>query len=313
MLKDHVHGLDVIESLRVVSPELRAILMTGFASADLRADAEYADVFDFIEKPFPMDRIRSAVGSALAAAPALRREHPIAVFEVTTDNKVAYANRQATEILKNAKTGSAVGSLSELFSSEELLRLREATEGWVKIPISQWLEERPQQRGTWLLRAKEIPDTGHRLIVLVDSSNESFCSNPLVQRILELPEVSAPAFEPAGHILVIDDLESIRRIAVDLLRECNFKCHGAQTHEEAIRIFAHDSDVRYVLIDYEMSRSNPLALIKRFRSLRPEVEIIGTGSEEHRKDFESIGVNSFIPKPWTVPEFLEVFADTVKS
>jgi len=64
MLKDHVHGLQVAESLREFCPDLRIVLMTGFPSSEIRKEADRARVFQFLEKPFGLDEVAEAIAAA---------------------------------------------------------------------------------------------------------------------------------------------------------------------------------------------------------------------------------------------------------
>lgn len=64
MLKDHVHGLQVAETLRESRPELQILLMTGFPSSEIRKEADRAQVFRFLEKPFGLDEVSAAITAA---------------------------------------------------------------------------------------------------------------------------------------------------------------------------------------------------------------------------------------------------------
>ena len=64
MLKDHMHGLEVAESLREESPEMRILLMTGFPSSEIRHEADRAKVFRFLEKPFGLEEVAQAIREA---------------------------------------------------------------------------------------------------------------------------------------------------------------------------------------------------------------------------------------------------------
>jgi DNA-binding NtrC family response regulator len=67
MLKNHLHGLDVLRQLSGLNPRLRTILITGFSSPQLREAALRGGVVAFLEKPFDFDTLERAVLSAAAA------------------------------------------------------------------------------------------------------------------------------------------------------------------------------------------------------------------------------------------------------
>lgn len=64
MLKDHIHGLQVAETLRDMQPDLQILMMTGFPSSEIRKEADRAKVFRFLEKPFGLDEISLAIAAA---------------------------------------------------------------------------------------------------------------------------------------------------------------------------------------------------------------------------------------------------------
>jgi len=69
MLRCETHGIEVGEALRVQRPDLRILLMTGFPTADLEAEAERVGIDGFLEKPFALEDLSSAIKAALLPAP----------------------------------------------------------------------------------------------------------------------------------------------------------------------------------------------------------------------------------------------------
>jgi DNA-binding NtrC family response regulator len=59
------NGLDLIARLRVTRPDLRAILMTGYPSAPLRAWATGDPASGMLEKPFGLSEFRAVVARVL--------------------------------------------------------------------------------------------------------------------------------------------------------------------------------------------------------------------------------------------------------
>ena len=66
MLRCEMHGIEVGEALRRQWPDLRILLMTGFPTADLQAEAERVGIDGFLEKPFSLEDLSSAIKDALA-------------------------------------------------------------------------------------------------------------------------------------------------------------------------------------------------------------------------------------------------------
>jgi len=68
MLRCEMHGIEVGEALRGQWPNLRILLMTGFPTADLQLEAARVGIDGFLEKPFSLEDLSTAIQDALAAA-----------------------------------------------------------------------------------------------------------------------------------------------------------------------------------------------------------------------------------------------------
>ena len=65
MLRCEMHGIEVGEALRAQRPDLRILLMTGFPTSDLEAEAERVGINGFLEKPFALDDLSKAIRTAM--------------------------------------------------------------------------------------------------------------------------------------------------------------------------------------------------------------------------------------------------------
>lgn len=297
MLSDHIHGLDVIRAVQVMNPEVRPILMTGYASEDLRKEALSAEIFDFLEKPMQLGQILEAIGRA---AESHEHEHfilPVGYMRVLSDGTIAYATSVAQELC-----APPVGpcSLSTVFNFEEADLLASATQAWTTVGL------RYKSQKQALVRCAPNTDGSARMIV-IDAELSSLINDPAVGRILKVNENSAtPSLSSIGHILIVDDFESVRRVTSDVLREANCICHSARTEEEAIRIFSHDGEITVVILDFEIPNATPQNVVNTLKTIRPEVKIIGTSGGNYAAEFEHLGVDYFLAKPWDLRQFFEV-------
>ncbi len=66
MLRCEMHGIEVGEALRAKRPDLRILLMTGFPTADLEAEAARVGIDGFLEKPFALEDLSKAIEAAIA-------------------------------------------------------------------------------------------------------------------------------------------------------------------------------------------------------------------------------------------------------
>ena len=58
-------GLDLVAKLKGIDPDLPVVLLTGHGSVDLAVEALKVGVADFLEKPFPLERLRTTVRNLL--------------------------------------------------------------------------------------------------------------------------------------------------------------------------------------------------------------------------------------------------------
>jgi len=61
----HIQGLDALERIRLIDPEVAVIIITGFATVESAVKAMKRGAFDFIPKPFTPAMLRTVVGRAL--------------------------------------------------------------------------------------------------------------------------------------------------------------------------------------------------------------------------------------------------------
>jgi len=66
------NGLDVLHFVRQHSRGTQVIIITGYASMEAAREADYTGVYDFIEKPFRLDKMAAMVKKAAKKAMKLR-------------------------------------------------------------------------------------------------------------------------------------------------------------------------------------------------------------------------------------------------
>ncbi|HIJ89971.1 MAG: response regulator [Desulfobulbaceae bacterium] len=62
-----IDGIEVLKRVRVMNPETRVIIITGYASADTAELAEQQGVFAFLAKPFRLDELKQVIQRAIEA------------------------------------------------------------------------------------------------------------------------------------------------------------------------------------------------------------------------------------------------------
>lgn len=303
MLQDYIHGLEVAEALAMVYSSMQTILITGLASADLKADARYSHVFAFLEKPFPLNSLIEQAHKASIAANTPNISAGVGFMEVDSAGRVLYLNEEAQLMIAKLHPNLIATFMSDIFSDQALKQLKGAERKWTD------LFPADNNKATWTVHSSELIENERQVFILLDEEHKIYSSTSVVHRLLGLPDPITPKLPISGHLLVIDDQDSVRKISADVLRDFRCICHTARNHDEAIRLFVHDPEIKYVILDYEMPEDNPGDFVRIAKNLRPEIHIIGTSAADHKRDFSDLGIDVFLPKPWVVDELISAIGN----
>jgi len=291
MLRDHLHGLHVSDVLSTVRPGMRTVLMTGYATQDLRAEAAGHKVAAFLEKPFEPSRLIDAVRRAVDAPEA--HHPPVGVLQVRADGSIAWANDHARELFKQTDAGTGADRLDSMLDEEQTARLTPAPTRWVSLS--------PQSsRGAWHFLGKDLEAGGSLLVVLDDARLPVLRDHPVVQSLLGIEEPGPIRWNLPGHVLLVDDDEYVRRFVAGQFQRAGCPCLTAENGEVATRLFARDEEIRYVLLDWYMPGDSPEDLVREFHRIRPGAIIVGVSGEDRRDDFSRLGIDRFLAKPMRV-------------
>jgi two-component system chemotaxis response regulator CheY len=292
MLRNHIHGLHVVESLRAFNPGTRSILITGFASDDLREDASKLQVVDFIEKPFKRDRIRQAVRQAIETAPSPPEGPLPGMIEVDRAGRILFANPAAKEFVGEAQ------SLEELFGAHEPPELDEAQ--------NHWIAATPQgdKSAVWYLRSQRPRGAGTRLVALKRRDDPHTMGEAIIEMLLDFTEAHPSRWPFEGRVMVVDDEILLRRLFVSMLEASGAGCYGVESSAEAVRLLETDDGVKYLIHDFDMPNTDISESIDKIRTVRPDVTIIGTSGSYRKEDFATLGVEHFLQKPWRVTDLV---------
>jgi DNA-binding NtrC family response regulator len=294
MLKDRVHGLHVARVLRTVRPDMQAILVTGFASSHLRSEADKFCVCDFIEKPFDLARIRSAVRHAAELRDREAEAPSFGVVEVDEGERILFANAHARELFAETRAGSEAAEVPAIFAPGEQPKWEEAASDWVVVAP---LADRPTY---WWVRSQAPPRAGSRLMVMRRHGDPQYVDLPLIEMLLGFKEAEHVRWPMEGRVLVIDHEALTRGLSISLLESAGAAGYAVETLDEGLRLIKKDEGLRYVLLDNELANTALADAVERIRSARPDMTIVGVANEYAGDEFAAAGVEHFIQKPWRV-------------
>ena len=163
----------------------------------------------------------------------------------------------------------------------------------------------------------------------------AFCEKPLflseLRRVLAEPFRAEPASKPAQptaadlkgkKLLLVEDNELNREIALEILKEAGFVVDTAEDGAVAVRKIKQAAPGQYdlILMDIQMPNLDGYEATRQIRAL-PDAEkanipifaMTANAFEEDRQNALAAGMNGHIAKPLDVPHLLRVLADALKK
>ena len=117
-------------------------------------------------------------------------------------------------------------------------------------------------------------------------------------------EVAAREWRGAGSVLLVDDEETIRAIAAEMLQELGFSVVTAADGNEALQMYRLGKDeITLVLMDLNMPRLSGEEAFHEMRRIDARVRVIlssGFSEQEVTRKFLGQGLAGFIQKPYSL-------------
>jgi len=113
--------------------------------------------------------------------------------------------------------------------------------------------------------------------------------------------------KPAFKILVVDDEEIVRDIAVKILEESGFELLAAKSGEEALRIVSSLGGlIDLVILDVGMPGMGGIKCLKELKASYPRLKVVisSGSSEEEFHGCLGIGEAAYLAKPYRVAELV---------
>ena len=113
-----------------------------------------------------------------------------------------------------------------------------------------------------------------------------------------------------GHetVLVIDDEETIRQVACDILGSYGYRVLLAADGEEGIDIYSSQLEqIDLVILDMVMPRKGGRETFLELKEINPEVRVLfstGYGQNDKVNEILALGVRGFIQKPYQIGDLL---------
>ncbi len=162
---------------------------------------------------------------------------------------------------------------------------------------------------------------GHKGAILVESERERGTSIRVLFPACEAratvkdraPRTHPPEARSKAScctILIVDDEEEVRRLALAFIQYLGHKGMVASDGEEALKLFEQSSDdIDGVLLDLTMPRMDGLTAFRRMKAIRPDIRVIlssGYNEQDATQRFLGEGLTGFIQKPYRLHQLREL-------
>ena len=119
------------------------------------------------------------------------------------------------------------------------------------------------------------------------------------------------------RILLVEDEDGVRKLASEALEKHGYTIYAASTSEEALELFSRENkDFILVFSDVVLPDSNGVALVDKLQTLKPQLKILMTsgytGEQSQADTIQNKGY-WFLPKPYSLPELLQIIRDAIDS
>lgn len=140
--------------------------------------------------------------------------------------------------------------------------------------------------------------------MIVPEENRDLQTHPVLKNLLEIQTSSSLSWPRTDRVIVIDDSSAVRHMYHQSLERVGCVSYKAGSHDLAIKLLREDTRVSVVVVDYDMPGIDTKMLIDEMRSIRPDLKIVGNSGENHREDFEKMGISRYLAKPWSIPDLI---------
>ena len=108
----------------------------------------------------------------------------------------------------------------------------------------------------------------------------------------------------SGTVLLVDDEETVRDVASEMLKMIGFEVIAAADGRDALEKYRqHGEQIDLVLMDLNMPNLNGEEAFHELREIDPEVRVIlssGFSEQEVTRKFMGKGLEGFVQKPYTL-------------
>jgi PAS domain S-box-containing protein len=121
----------------------------------------------------------------------------------------------------------------------------------------------------------------------------------------------------SGLILVVDDEQSLRLTLKEILETCGYNVLLAEDGRQGVALFKERChEIKLIVLDLAMPNMSGKESYREMKKIYPPVKVLLTSGfkHDHRvKEIIKMGVNGFLPKPFTMVELSKRIAEILQS
>ncbi len=334
-----MNGLELLKQVAKEVPNIKTVMMTGYASTNTAVKAIRLGALDYIPKPFTPDELRTTVSKALLGK----------LQEIT----ITDAERDAIQVMDIELDfgGEAASNLIEPETKTILDEIVETSEFFCSIgnmdcdvmeklgtTCKTGIKKKycPKLKALAKKKAKNasafnpktmigidqpfdydevVAITGPEYVQHMDRDGFAFLPYEELKKVdpfkaeTKQPKIFDSASDPLlKNILVVDDEVSVNNNIRKILGKNGFQVDQAVTKEEALEKI-NQQLYKLVLLDLRMPGVSGLELLKAVSKVQPQARVIiitGYASIETAIETARIGAVDYLPKPFTPDELRNV-------
>lgn len=160
-----------------------------------------------------------------------------------------------------------------------------------------------------MIRVESAPTEGTAFTVLLPASRVSRNAKPA-------PPTQKPARQGGETILIVDDEDVVRSVAVAVLERRGYRTITAKNGIEAISIFANRaSEISVVLLDLMMPGMGGVEALKHLRQINADAVFIATSGYPEMDALKQFGtrINGYIQKPYLAGNLIKLVGDLLEQ
>lgn len=339
-----MNGLELLKQVAIEVPNIKTVMMTGYASTNTAVKAIRLGALDYIPKPFTPDELRTTVSRAL-----LGKIQEITITDAernaiqVMDIELDFAGEAASHLIE-PETKIILDEIvetSEFFCSvgkmecDVMEKLGTTCKTGLKKKYCPKLKALAKKKGekTAAFNPKTmigidqpfdydevVAITGPEYVQYMDRDGFAFLPyeelkkvDPFKADTFKADTKQVKIFDPASepllkNILVVDDEVSVNNNIRKILGKNGFQVDQAVTKQEALEKI-NQQLYKLVLLDLRMPGVSGLELLKAISKVQPLARVIiitGYASIETAIETARIGAVDYLPKPFTPDELRNV-------